>query len=404
MLAFLTRIFGSHSDREIKKLLPAVERINAVPRPVLRADGTLELLPSGYDARAKTFTATTGIRYQAMSGTQGAEAIRDLLAEFPFADSQRSLAVSVAAMLSMFCGGLLPKGCLRPVFVYVANAEGAGKTMLATCAIHPVHGSANANTKPDTEGEWQKLALATVREGLGYLLVDNVKGHFSSPTLEAFATAPEWTGRLLSFNKTFTGENNVTVFVTGNGATVSPDIRRRALFVELFMEQERAEDRVFKRTMDFHELTRLRPVILSALWGIVRAWNEAGRPEPSRKHASFPRWAEVVGGIVEHAGFGCPLETAQIANAADVDLDDMRALAAAMDPNDRMTFDEVVSLCRDRGLFDRIIGPSGDLDRSAKSAFGKLLSKYEKRILAKQRRFTIEGKGRSRCYRSPLVS
>ena len=45
-------------------------------------------------------------------------------------------------------------------------------------------------------------------------------------------------------------ENLMTVFVTGNGCTVSPDMRRRSLFVKLFMEDECAEDRKFKRVLD----------------------------------------------------------------------------------------------------------------------------------------------------------
>ena len=104
----------------------------------------------------------------------------------------------------------------------------------------------------------------------------------------------------------------MTVFVTGNGCTVSPDMRRRSLFVELFMEDERAEDRKFQRVLDDAVLLALRPRIIAALWALVREWDAAGRLKPSKSHAAFPRWAEVICGIVEFAGFGCPLETAEI--------------------------------------------------------------------------------------------
>jgi hypothetical protein len=90
-------------------------------------------------------------------------------------------------------------------------------------------------------------------------------------------------------SKSFCGENNVTVLITGNGCTVSPDIRRRSLFVELFMEQERAEDRKFKRILDDGEFLAMRPRILAALWALVREWDAAGRPKPSRTHTAFPR-------------------------------------------------------------------------------------------------------------------
>lgn len=72
----------------------------------------------------------------------------------------------------------------------------------------------------------------------------------------------------------------MTVLITGNGCSVSPDIRRRSLFVELFMEEEHAEDREFKRALDDRELLVLRSDILAALWAFVREWDIAERPKP----------------------------------------------------------------------------------------------------------------------------
>jgi hypothetical protein len=115
------------------------------------------------------------------------------------------------------------------------------------------------------------------------------------------------------------------------------------------MEQERAEDRKFARILDDAALLAMRSDILAALWAFVREWNFAGRPRPSRSHSSFPRWVEIICGIVEFAGFGCPLETAEIQSASDIDGSDMRELVAALG-SDSVTFDEVVSLAREKGF------------------------------------------------------
>ena len=37
----------------------------------------------------------------------------------------------VAAMLTVYAGGLMPDGATRPVFLYLGNAEGDGKTTAA---------------------------------------------------------------------------------------------------------------------------------------------------------------------------------------------------------------------------------------------------------------------------------
>src|SRR5262249_23155957 len=152
------------------------------------------------------------------------------------------------------------------------------------------------------KAETAKELLAAVIETRPYILFDNCKRHLDSPHLEAFVSSAVWSGRILGVSKMFAGENLMSVFVTGNGCTVSPDMRRRSLFVELVMEAERAGDRKFKRVLDDAVLLDLRPQILGALLALVREWDKAGRPKPSRTHTAFPRWADVIGGIVEHAG------------------------------------------------------------------------------------------------------
>src|SRR5262249_21314337 len=227
------------------------------------------------------------------------EVIDELLAEFPFGDDGRSKSVAVAAMIGLFGAGLLSTGIPRPVFIYLANAEGAGKTLLAKCAISPTHGLVKTDGDLKDKAETAKELLAAVIETRPYILFDNCKRHLDSPYLEAFVSSAMWSGRILGVSKMFAGENLMTVFVTGNGCTVSPDMRRRSLFVELFMENERPEDRKFQRILDDAVLLDLRPRILAALWALVREWDAAGRPKPSGTHTAFPRWAEIIGGIVE---------------------------------------------------------------------------------------------------------
>src|SRR5207248_2440723 len=101
--------------------------------------------------------------------------------------------------------------------------------------------------------------------------------HIDSPPLEAFVTSTMWSGRILGVSKSFCGENNVTVFISGNSCTYSSDLRRRALVAELFMKEERAEDRKFAQTLDDRTLLDSRPIILAALWALVREWDVAGR-------------------------------------------------------------------------------------------------------------------------------
>ena len=172
------------------------------------------------------------------------------------------------------------------------------------------------------------------------------------------------------------------------------------MFVELFMEDERAEDRKIQRVLDDAVLLAMRPRILAALWTLVREWDAADRPKPSRTHTAFPRWAEIIGGIVEFAGYGCPLNAAEIPSAADVDGADMRELVNLLAESEPVKFDRLVQLSREHGLFERIIGSDdAELKPSDKSTLGKLLKRYDQRVFGGGRRFVVDGKGHSRTFR-----
>jgi len=391
---------GVLSAQQFLSRLPKVARIATARLPVMRTNGAIELLPSGYDQESLTLTLPQCDYDVALPMSVATDVIDELLAEFPFADDGRSKAVAVSAMVGLFGAALLGTKVLRPVFIYLGNAEGAGKTLLAKCAISPTHGLVKTDGDLKDKTETAKELLAAVIETRPYILFDNCKRHVDSPCLEAFVSSAIWSGRILGVSKMFAGENLMTVFLTGNGCTVSPDMRRRSLFVELLMEDERAEDRSFKRVLDDGVLLAMRPHILAALWTLVREWNAAGRPKPSRTNSAFPKWAEIIGGIVEHVGYGCPLETAEIPSAADVDGSDMRELVKVLD-TECVKFDELVALAREKGLFERIIGSDGDgeLKPSDKSAFGKLLKRYDRRVFSGGRSFVIDGKGRARTFR-----
>jgi hypothetical protein len=103
--------------------------------------------------------------------------------------------------------------------------------------------------------ELSELSLKEARTVIENLLRefsfnDNVRNHISSGPLELFLTNSHFKGRILGQSKEFVGRKSTVVFLTGNGATVSPDMRRRALFAELFLGVERAEDRIFKMRLE----------------------------------------------------------------------------------------------------------------------------------------------------------
>ena len=380
--------------------LPTVERFHPCPMPWLRNDGKIELLPVGLDTQSHTFTSDPGFEIEGDT-LEGARATLDnLLGEFAWEDDGgRSKSVHIAAMLTVFAGGVMPPGSTRPVFLYIANAEGSGKTTLAQLAGIPYR-ETPVETAPRDESEWQKKLLSAVISGRRLLLLDNVKGHLNSGALEAYTTSPHFSGRVLGVSKEFSGEAGATILITGNGLTTTPDLRRRSLFVELRLQELRAEDRKFQRPLDSAAIAMMRREILGALWGMVKSWDEAGRPKATRHNSSFPRWSDTIAGIVEHAGYGCPTAPAEIAGMGDTDTADFQSLVGCMEVGKRYTFEEISGIAIDEGLFDRMTRDleNGGLGRAAKTGFSRILGRYDRRRITSTGIFTVEGKGKTRRY------
>ena len=328
----------------------------------------------------------------------------DLLSEFPFAeDGGRSKAVAIAAILSVFCTALLPADATKPAFLYVANSEGSGKTTLAKlAALVAQGGDAPVEAAPADEAEWQKKLLSLVISGRRVMVLDNLKGHLASAAFEAYLTSSHFSGRVLGGNTEFCGEAGAAVLLTGNGVTTSPDLRRRTLLCELFSPLLRPEDRVYKKSLDPVRIKELRPQVLAACWGLVAAWDSAGRPGATLTSASFGRWGDAVGGVVEHAGWPCPLAAPKVTAAGDTDATDIATLPDVLDLDDMRSFASLAELCENAGLFEAVTSDKDfggqSLTPAARSAFGRLLKRFDGRVIGPGIRFVVEGSGRNRVY------
>jgi hypothetical protein len=368
------------------KELPRIRALNNLRLPVERASGRLELLPEGYDAQSMIYTMAGGPEIEDPGPDDSKAFLNAILEEFCFleSDRKRATSVAIAAMLTLFVSHIIPKGAQRPGYLYTANAEGSGKTLLARVAIIPRVGFTPTGSLPEQEEEIQKRVFAAAIAGSPVLFFDNGKRHVSSAALESALTASFIEGRILGKSQMLSIENMMTVFFTGNGATISPDLRRRVLHVDLFLREAKAEDRKIKHPLDESTLRDLRPEILSALLGITLNWDRAGRPLPKLKMNGCEPWSDVVAGILEHAGFASPCTPARSASTSgDRDTEEMEKLVRVMPARRELRFPDVVDLCREHGFFLRLVGEDDeDFDRGRKNIFARILTKFNARLFA----------------------
>jgi hypothetical protein len=333
----------------------------------------------------------------------------ELHREFPFADweeakegqffrKSRSLAVQIAAMLSQFANGCIPSKANRMGFVYNANCQRSGKTLLVKIATVPLYGKLKTQSWNPKDEELRKVLDAEVLAASTYVMFDNVRGYVSSPTLEGFMTGATWTGRVLGKSQMFEAANNVTVFFTGNELSLSSDLCHRCLFCELFVAEADAQSRPAPSLMmddAWLEQTGHRREILTALWNIVRHWHAAGMPKASdyglKPRAGFESWGEVIGGMVYFAGFGDCLAMPEMESGGDSEWDEVKKLVAKLasfvEGNScEFTFQEIVDICAEEEILEyKMDGPKkvveeGEthyyLNTGAKTHFSRFLAKW----------------------------
>ena len=301
--------------------LRELKGVAEVRLPVWTGEGEarrVELAPEGFDPATGIFTVNS-IPYQDDTPADVAWGILwDCLKEFPFdpeGESQvkrrRSFAAQVAAMLGVFCHSLFPEGTPRPMLIYNANQPGSGKSLLMRVALAPVHGAPSESGKPATEKDFERVLDSAALARKPFLVLDDCQS-IHSQSLNRFITSPIHECPLLYSQRLGTIPKVTQVFATGNGLTISADLDRRALVIDLF-EPGDAAARSFAKEITpgwlFVPETQAR--FLAALWALVRRWRDEGAPMmKENRRGSFEEWSAVVGGIVMACGMSNPFAPA----------------------------------------------------------------------------------------------
>lgn len=157
------------------------------------------------------------------------DAMRQLLERFnPATDIDADLIQ--AAIATLFWGG---KSGQRPAFLITSDdGHGAGKTRLVSMLSHLAGGHIELSANEDIQSIKTRL-LSPEGMIMRLALLDNVKTlKFSWAELEALITAPVISGRRMYIGEG-TRPNNLTYFITLNGASLSTDIAQRCCIIKL---------------------------------------------------------------------------------------------------------------------------------------------------------------------------
>jgi hypothetical protein len=294
--------------------------------PVLRPDGTLLQHP-GYDEPTGLFLAST-VRLPPVpdqpTGEQVAAAkaflLGQFLRDFPWrsaADRANYLALLATPILRPFTR------CLSPFGIVDATMPASGKTILTAC-LGMLCGQ-RVLTWTDSDEELRKAITSVLADQAGVIVFDNLAegSVIDSAVLARLVTERTWTDRRLGSNAAISAPNDRLWLATGNNLRTGGDMASRTVWVRLDPDMPHPEARIGFSipnldTWILHPTNQAR--VLWHLLVLVLDWTAAGAPTSTTVPAmrQFTRWAQHLGGLLEHhdiSGF--------LANAGDNrDLDD----------------------------------------------------------------------------------
>jgi len=326
----------------------------------------------GYHAATRTYTIHGGLQYdEAMDPDAACRYFKDLFQWFPM--DKRSLSVQLAAMLSVYCRRIYVGRC--PMFIYNSNLGGSGKSKLAEVAIAPVHGRPSSTGYDQYQQKDLKSDLDSVANTYqAYLFFDDFElppdVQIKSTHLNRWVTGDTWESRTFGKNDERRKiPNEVTTFMTGIKLNLEGQLRRRTLFVDLFARQKVGERKLPKEatliTSSFIRNAENRRKLLSAMWALVKFWDDNDRPLSGIPPLeSFEDWSDVVPAILM-PGFGNCLEEFEAPDAGDLVSGEFRKLAEfligkyCVTPaltRTRISMRDIIREARLQGLFTNVLG------------------------------------------------
>lgn len=390
-----------------------LHEVRLVRLPVMRSDGDKripELLPAGYDEPTGIFTVD-GVPYDENMDAGEAQSwlLSEVLPGYPWGDSQdsgsmsrsRCVAGHFAAMLTPFCTLMLPEEANRPMFVYLANQKGAGKSALAKMMLAPVYGFPAATNADTQEQELEKQISASLVAGKPYLFLDNMK-NFRSGTLAMVLTSPRVALRVMGGHEMPEIVNKTLFVLTGITVNIGDELERRSVIIDLFSARDATERRFTREITDawFSEPAN-RSRMLAALWSFVRHWRDHGMKRyPEAWRATFEACASLIGSIVMSLNMANPFAKREQGMGGDEEgeaLQDLiRFSAADIEDGEHRdwTPSQLVSLAEEQGLIEVIVPFAKD----QKKALGHRFKQWRGRILIdhKGREFQFGEKHRTR--------
>lgn len=315
----VSQIFGSEHT-----IYP--ELTGVVSTPIFALDGSMIITP-GYHDSGVYYAPDPSLIIPPVSDVPTPEEVREatrliieeVLADFPLGGHTRAdimrialdpesegipaVTNAVAMLLTLFIFNMFPNERATG-FLFSKPDPGTGASLLVDLLSIIATGDVTpAQPLPPNKEEMAKSLLATMADGSRIFNFDNVDKTMDSGELASAMTAPKYKGRLLGKTQTVEIEVRALFAFSGNHASLSRELARRIVMVDLNANMANPEKRSGWRHADIGAWVRAnRGQLVWACLTLVQNWVAGGmKPDTSVQINSFERWSGIINGILKAA-------------------------------------------------------------------------------------------------------
>ena len=280
-----------HAAAVFRRALPPIAILTRCP-VLIERDGALVQVV-GYDRQSGVLAH--GEQAVDVTLVEARDLLNELVADFKFptaADRARALAAFITPALVL--GGLL-RG-RAPVDLAEADASQSGKgfrVKLKSAVFNETCRTVTQKPSGGVGGLEESFNAALIR-GASFVCLDNLRGRLDSPAIESFLTEDHYTARAAYSENTDIDPRRVVLMITSNKADVTPDLANRSVCCRILKQPEGYAFRRYPEGDILDHVRANQTRFLGAVFAVVRAWHEAGRPRTDEARHDFRAWAQTL--------------------------------------------------------------------------------------------------------------
>ena len=292
------------------KHIPRVVRILDVPIPIRTKTKEIVFPKPGFNRELGIYCAPDAPQFAEMSLEEAIGVLEEAHVGFCWKNEQ-SRVHAHARLITPYARGLMGFRERPPLWFFGGNRPRCGKDYLngvaqITYLGHPFEDVAIAENSDETI----KRIVSALRSGRRMMHFANCQHHLDDVGFIQAITAPTLGARSLGSNDAKSDlelPNEIDYSISANiGLTYREDVEPRLRKIELAFFEEDPNKRTFPKPFLHDWLRENRVQVLSAIHSLFRHWMRAGAPVGKTLFNSFPRWAQVVGGVMVACGLGDP--------------------------------------------------------------------------------------------------